>query len=60
MLTVALLPSERRPVALASFAICEPSALPFVGVGQPANCAYNEGCVIAVRGPLAMFAFMAR
>ena len=36
-LTVAFDPSGRFPVALASFAICEPSAFPFVGVGQPAS-----------------------
>lgn len=35
-LTVAFDPSGLRPVALASFAICEPVALPTVGVGQPA------------------------
>ena len=34
-LTVALLPSGRLPVALASFAICDPLALPTVGLGQP-------------------------
>jgi len=34
-LTVAFVPSARLPVAVASFAICEPSAFPFVGVGQP-------------------------
>jgi hypothetical protein len=38
-LTVALLPSGLRPVGLASFAICEPSAFPLVGVGQPAKFA---------------------
>jgi len=37
-LTVALLPSARFPVVLASFAICDPSAFPFVGVGHPACC----------------------
>jgi hypothetical protein len=35
--TVALLPSGRLPVGLAPAAACEPSALPFVGVGQPAS-----------------------
>jgi hypothetical protein len=34
-LTVALLPSGRRPVVDASLAICDPVALPTVGVGQP-------------------------
>ena len=37
--TVAFDPSSRLPVGLASFAICEPSALPLVGVGQPAKSA---------------------
>jgi len=51
-LTVALLPSGLRPVVLASFAICEPSALPFVGVGQPATvCAITCSDVIAFRPP---------
>lgn len=34
-LTVAFVPSGRFPVALASFAICEPVEFPTVGVGQP-------------------------
>jgi hypothetical protein len=37
--TVALDPSGRLPVELASFAICDPWALPTVGVGQPAMLA---------------------
>ena len=36
-LTVAFDPSSLRPVALASFAICEPIALPTVGLGQAAS-----------------------
>ena len=28
------------------------------GVGQCVSCACNDGCVIAVLGPLAMFAFI--
>jgi hypothetical protein len=38
-LTVALLPSGLRPVALAPFAICEPVAFPTVGVGHEARVA---------------------
>src|SRR6185436_2394456 len=34
-LTVAFVPSGRRPVNVAPFAICEPSALAAVGVGHP-------------------------
>lgn len=34
-LTVALLPSGLLPMALASFAICDPVAFPTVGVGHP-------------------------
>ena len=37
--TVAFVPSGRLPVALAPFAICDPVALPTVGVGHPASCA---------------------
>ena len=37
--TVAFVPSGRRPVALAPFAICDPVALPTVGVGHPATAA---------------------
>ena len=33
--TVAFVPFERRPVGLQSLAICPPSPLLFVGVGQP-------------------------
>ena len=40
--TVALLPSGRRPVGEASFAIWLPSELPTVGVGHPASCAIVE------------------
>ena len=36
-LTVAFVPSGLLPVALASFAICDPLALPTVGVGHPAS-----------------------
>lgn len=35
--TVALLPSGRFPVGLASFAICDPLAFPTVGLGQPVS-----------------------
>src|SRR5690606_29746195 len=58
-LTVALLPSGRRPVELAFFAICDPSALPFVGVGHGASCAITCSDVIAVRLP-PMRCFIAR
>src|SRR5690606_33298521 len=34
-LTVALRPSARFPVVVASFGSCDPLALPAVGVGQP-------------------------
>jgi len=50
-LTVALLPSGLRPVALASFAICEPSAFAFVGVGQPAIAASADNAPPAWFGP---------
>jgi hypothetical protein len=50
-LTVALLPSGRRPVALVSFAICDPSAFPTVGDGQPANAASAGSAPPAWFGP---------
>src|SRR5690606_23240450 len=44
-LTVALLPSARFPVVVASFGSCDPLALPAVGVGQPASCAAHPATV---------------
>lgn len=35
--TVAFVPSGLRPVGEAPFAICDPAALPTVGVGHPAS-----------------------
>jgi hypothetical protein len=47
LLPSGLLPSGLLPVGLASFASCEPVALPAVGVGQP-DCS-EEGALADVR-----------
>jgi hypothetical protein len=47
-LTVALLPSGRRPVALAPLAICEPVAFPTVGVGHEPEPLPDVRCPDAV------------
>jgi len=47
-LTATFRPSGVLPVALRPSKLCEPIALPTVGVGQPAYCTANDKCVTAV------------